>query len=247
MTPRTAALLAITAIAARAPHASADITGFNNLSGWQYNQADNETPADLPDPDTIHITSTGGSQARSIFYKTRQSTSQFTASFTYRGELGFNTDQGASFILQNDPRGFEALGGFGSGLGYSGIVNSIAITWNTLRNTIGFSTGGDVSGGIFIEDIDLSSDHDIEFSLTYDGTFLTQRLEDTVTGAEFIQNTFVGDISGYLGGDLAFVGFGASSVRSDQYISDFRFTVPAPGSLAAFSLAGVCAVRRRRR
>jgi len=247
MTPRTPiALLALAALTAT--HASADIIGFNNLNSafWQYNQGDNQTPADLPDPDTIHITSPGGVQARSIFHKTRQSTSGFAASFTYRGSFGTAYQHGMSFILQNDPRGPGALGGFYEGFGYSGITDSIAITWNLTGNTIGFSTGGNVSAGVFINGVDLSSNHDIEFSLTYDGTFLTQHLEDTVTGGVFTTNTLVGDLSGHLGGDLAFVGFGATARTADQYISDFRFTVPAPGSLGMLSIAGVVALRRRR-
>ncbi|MBN4060306.1 hypothetical protein JYT11_00485 [Planctomycetaceae bacterium AH-315-I19] len=241
------AILAVVLGAAGTP-ALADIIGFNNLAGWKPNQGDAQTPISLPDPNTVQITSQSGGQLRSIFYETRQSSAQFTASFTYRADQGSSNSQGASFILQNDPAGPDALGGFGIGLGYAGIVNSIATTWDLRTNTIGFSTGGVVAGGVPVVGIDLGSNNDIDFTLTYDGNFLTQRLVDTVTGVEFVQNNIlVGDISSFLGGDLAYVGFSATSLFSDQFFSNFRYTaIPAPGSLGLFTV-GLCAVARRRR
>ena len=243
------ALAALTSATILSPAAHADITGFNNLEGWSYNQSDNETPASLPDPETIHITGTGGTQTRSIFNTTRQEFSQFTASFTYSGSFvsQFGSNQGMSFVLQNDPAGAHAIGGNQGGLAYSGITNSIATTWNTRLNTIGFSTGGVVSAGVPVEGITLDGNNDIDFTLTYNGTFLTQRLIDTVTGVEFTQNLFVGDLSSALGGDLAYVGFGATSIGSDQVISNFSYTtVPTPGSVGVLT-AGLFAATRRRR
>lgn len=239
--------IAILAAATVCTYASAGITGFNGLADWEYTQADNETPASLPDPDTIRLTNSGGTQLRSIFHDERQSTALFTASFTYRGNFGFNVDQGASFILHNDPRGSSAIGGFGGELGYAGIANSVATTWDIRRNRLSFSMDGVVSAGVLVEGITLGGDNDIDFTLIYDGTFLTQRLVDTVTGVEFSQNILVGDLSSTLGGDLAYVGFGASSRGSDQFFSDFRFTsVPGPGASLVLG-AGLFAAGRRRR
>ena len=81
------AILAVVLGAAGTP-ALADIIGFNNLAGWKPNQGDAQTPISLPDPNTVQITSQSGGQLRSIFYGTRQSSAQFTASFTYRADQG---------------------------------------------------------------------------------------------------------------------------------------------------------------
>ncbi len=242
-------LATITGTAILAPTAQADIAGFSNLdpSIWSYNQDDTDTPVSFPDSNTIHITNQGGSQLRSVFFNTRQQSSEFTASFTYRASQRTLTNQGASFILQNDPSGTGALGGYAGGLGYSGITNSIGVTWNFAANTIGFSTNGIVAGASPIVGIDLGANNDIDFTLTYDGNFLTQRLFDTVTGVEFTQNLLVGDISSFLGDDLAYVGFGATASVSDQFLSNFSYTtVPTPGSVGILT-AGLFAAARRRR
>lgn len=242
-------LAAIVGTAFISSAAIADIAGFSNLnpSIWSYNQADTETPADLPDPNTVNITGTSGIQTRSIFNNTRQGFSQFTASFTYQGNWGFNVNQGMSFILQNDGDGSNAIGGAQGELGYGGMANSIATTWDMRTNRIGFSTGGVVSGGVLVEGITLGGNNAIDFTLTYDGTFLTQQLLDTVTGVEFTQNLLVGDISSTLRDDLAYVGFGAASRQSGQVISNFSYTsVPTPGSIGVLS-AGLLAASRRRR
>ncbi len=239
--------ICLIAAAVLASSASADITGFNNLSGWTYNQEDAQTPADLPDPGTIYITSTGGSQNRSIYANTRQGFDQFTTSFTYRGDLRVNSGQGMSFILQNAPDGSSTLGGGGSNLGYGGITNSIATTWDIRTNAIGFSTGGVVSGGVFVVGITLGGNNDIDFTLAYDGTFLMMHLVDTVTQVEFTRNFLVGDLSPFLGDDLVYVGFGATSFRSDQTISNFTYSaVPAPGVIGVFAAGLLGAARRRR-
>lgn len=232
--------------------ASAGIIGFGNfVNDWEYNQAptDTDTPADFPDSNTIHITNSalpGTSQNRSIFFKSRQDSAQFIANFTFRGNIGSSLSQGLSFILQNDPDGYDSLGGL---LGYAGLANSFATTLDVRNNTIGFSQSGAVASGIQVEGIDLSSDNDIDITIIYDGNFLTQRLVDTVTGVEFSRNNIiVGDLSSDLGDNKAYVGFGSSSFRSDQFISNFRFTstIPTPGSASVLA-AGLFAIARRRR
>ena len=60
------------------------INGFNYLTGWTYNQADGGAPIDLPDANTVHLT-TGNGEARSIFNDVQQNIgSGFTTSFIYQ-------------------------------------------------------------------------------------------------------------------------------------------------------------------
>ena len=101
--------------------AGADIMGFNNLTGWRYNQGDSGNPADLPNADTIRLTNLGTEQRRSVFYTTRQSITQFTTTFTYQATNAgvFGCDYGAAFVIQNSAAGAAALGGGGGGMGYS--------------------------------------------------------------------------------------------------------------------------------
>lgn len=231
--------------------ALADITGFDMLAGWEYNQGDTGTPADFPDPDTIQITN-GERQNRSIFFKQRQDVSQFSASFTFRADYqGGNNPHGITLTLHNDPDGAEALGTLGGGLGYEGITSSGALGLEVLRSRTGWFQGGVVGGMVPITDFVLGDDHDIRVTLDYDGTFLRQRMVDTVTGAEFSRNYVADDLLDELGGSFAYVGFTAGTSgfgHSDQFISDFRFrTVPAPGAAALLSLAGLGASVRRRR
>lgn len=251
--------------AAAAPFASADITGFNNLSGWTYNQAPSDfgTPADLPDPDRIHLTNLGTAQARSIFYNTRQSIMGFVASFSYQAlNADASCDYGATFTIQNDPRGRNALGSTGGGIGYAGnstssvhISNSVAVTLQLSSGTTGFWTNGQSGSSLPTGDVFLRSGNPIDVTLTYNGNILTERLVDTVTLQEYSRNLIVGDLSNILGSSTAYIGFTASTtsgqcsgVAADQYISGFEFhVIPSPATLPVMLAAfGIGALRRRR-
>lgn len=237
--------------------ASADVTGFNDLDGWTYNQApfDTGTPASLPDPDTIHLTNLGTTQSRNIFYNTPQDITRFTASFTYQAlnASTFGCDYGAAFTIQgNSP---DVFGDTGGGLGYTGIDNSAAITLQLTRNASGFWKDGVSGSSTPLDPMFLRSGNPIQVSLEYNGTFLKETLLDTVTQQEFSQNLVIGDLSGIVGSDTAYIGFTGSTTTgacsgnaADQYFSDFQFTtVPAPGTAGVLALAGIGAAIRRRR
>lgn len=237
----------------------ADVMGFNDLAGWMYNQGDvGGTPADLPDPDTIHITSLGTSQARSIFYTTPQTVGEFVATFTYQAQNAsvFGCDYGATFTLHNDPAGAAAIGGTDFQMGYGGIANSAAISFQLRTNTTGFSTGGNIAGGAAsVNPVNLISGNPIDVTLSYNGNILSETLTDTVTMASFSRNIIVGNLASIIGGPTAYVGFTASTTTgacsgnaANQFISGFQFTtVPEPTTLALMMLGGLAVLHRRSR
>ncbi len=235
----------------------ADINGFNNLVGWQYNQGDAGTPADMPDPDTIHLTNLGTAQRRSVFNLTPQPVGPFTASFTYQVlNAGiFGCDYGATFVIQNSSEGATALGGADFGMGYSGIDNSIAVSLELQNNASGFYMNGEVRGsGPSVAPLSLVSGHELNVVLTYDGTLLTQMITDTVTLEEHNRTFDVGDLSSVIGSPTAFVGFTGSTTEgacsgnaANQFFSDFHFTsVPEPTALSLL-VCGCAFVFKRRR
>lgn len=245
------------AFAAITGTAAADIEGFDNLRGWRYNQApsDTGTRADLPDPDTIHLTNLGTGQARSIFYETKQDITRFSTSFTYQAlnASTFGCDYGGSFIIQNARP--DIVGGTGGGLGYTGIGDSIAVTLQLTRNASGLWEDGVSGSSPSVSPLRLSSGNPFHVSLDYDGNILSQTIRDLVTMQEVTRNIPLGDLSAILGGDTAYIGFSGSTTTgscsghaADQYFSDFQFTtVPAPGAAALTALAGLGAATRRRR
>lgn len=78
----------------------------------------------------------------------------FETSFTFKiSEPLESGADGFAFVLQNDPRGAAAFGSDGQGLGYSGIVKSVAVIFDTFDNSfgsgssnrVGVNLDGDVS------------------------------------------------------------------------------------------------------
>lgn len=226
--------------------ASADIIGLNNLAGWQYNQSDAGASADLPDSDTIRLTN-GESQARSIFFETRQSVSPFIATFTYQAtNVYFLPEVGLTFTLQNDLRAAKALG---STYGYAGITPSAAVVLGVHSDTVGYYTGGVIGGGASsLSPVALISGNPIDVTIAYDGTFLSVDAVDSVTqDSAPTRNYIVGDLASVVGGTDAYVGFTAgTNFGADQFISNFEFrSVPEPASLLSLVLIGLPLIRRR--
>lgn len=247
----------LAAIAAIASQATADISGFNNLSGWTYNQSDGGTPADLPSADTVHLTNLGTSQSRSLFHNTAQDISRFSVSFTYRVANASNLTgcgYGATFTLSADPDGPGSLGSTGSGLGYRGISPSVAVGFYINSNSTGVFTGGVTGSTNGLGPVNLRSNHDLAVTLDYNGSILSQSVLDTVTGELFTRNYIVGDLAGILGSDHAYIGFTASTTTgacsgsaANQYFSGFEFaSVPAPGTGMLLASGLLITARRRR-
>lgn len=246
--------LAAACVVVMAGTARADINGFGNFSNFTINQRD-QGAAPGVGSGWVRLTNRSEGEMRSIFCNTRQSIGEFTASYTYRavGEPG-GFDYGTCFVIQNAPERARALGE--QGYGFEGLSHSVAVSMelrysNPQHTGTGVYTNGAVidRGGNFTDPIDLFSGHEIDVTLHYRDRLLQTSFRDRTTGATLEAGYFI-DIAGTIGSTSAYVGFTAGTAvwgSADQYISNFRFNVPAPGASLAAAITGIGLVARRRR
>lgn len=249
--PALLSACSLIAICGLSQSASADISGFT-LGTYTYNQADGGSPA-VVGPNSIQVT-TGGSQVRSIWFNTRQAINQFSATFTYRQAYtdSFAAANGFAFVLSNNPGGTSVLGNANDASGYSGITQSAAVTFHTTQGStsLGFYRNGNVtSGDTNTGAVQFANRRDILVSIVYDGNLLSVSMAD---GAFTFgpQQYLVGSLSTSLGSSTAYVGFTASTSSgnpSNHFLSNFTYAVPSPATTSLLSIAGVTALRRRRK
>lgn len=250
MTKHALIVCAAGLLCALSNHTQADIVGFNNGNGWVYNQLDPGTPASFGQ-DSVQIT-TGANQVRDIWFATPQAITQFTATFTYRAaNIAGSSNPGVAFIIQNDPRGTAALapGGFG----FQGITPSAAVTiqLNTAvqQTATGFFRDGVMgAGSIATSPLNAFDGREIDVSIVYNGSTLAVSMHDSVN--TFPTQTYIvsPSFASALGSSTALVGFGGSTAANgcNQFLSNFRFTVPSPAT-ATVLLGGVATLSGRRR
>ncbi|NND96321.1 MAG: hypothetical protein HKN47_03205, partial [Pirellulaceae bacterium] len=106
--------------------------------------------------DKLQITNDAVFQTGSAFFDTAidiDSDTSFQTAFSFEmtGGLGTGGADGILFVLQNSDEGPDALGRVGSGLGYDGIGNSIAIeldtwqnAWDQYNDEVGVVADGDI-------------------------------------------------------------------------------------------------------
>jgi hypothetical protein len=168
---------------------------------------------------SAQLTTGATGQMGSIFTTAKEPVGHpWSTTFTLQDYPVVGAADSVSFVIQNDPRGINALGGGGGGGGYSGITNSIAVkfdlyTHNTHRSSTGLFLNGQspdsnpaLDVDMMASGIDLASRHPFQVSFTYIGTTLSQTVRDTVTGATFTHDYTI-DIPMTIGTDFAYVGF----------------------------------------
>ncbi|MEK6702280.1 MAG: hypothetical protein AABZ53_08455, partial [Planctomycetota bacterium] len=218
--------------------ANADFNGFGNFLQFRINQGDGGPAPGLgQNPSWIRLTNATDEQARSIFYRTPQDVTQFTASFTYRAVGRTNTATfGACFVVQNSAAQDHAVGGIG--FGYGGIERSAAVSLEMGRPfgcfTNVYTNGVITPGASSVAPIDFLSGHDIDVTVSYAGSILQTTFQDRVTGAVYQAMNLI-DIQSAIGGNTGYIGITAGTsvwTNGEQYFSDFRYsTVPSPGAL----------------
>ena len=162
----------------------------------------------------------------------------WTARFTFFVGARYGAADAFTFFVHNDTRGPSALGSAFSGGGYSGIGNSVAVRWNyyegnSMSNTVDYGENGTILPATrrsnlpvkittIVEETDMVIRHDP----------VAKTLDLTMTqGTNVFSTTFTDvDIPAKVGGDLAYIGFGAGG--GGQYcearVKDFRFTLDTP-------------------
>ncbi len=190
------------------------------------------------------ITTLVSGESNSVFYAFPLYVGGFQASFNYQltqvpGGKN-NPGDGVVFCIQNDPRGPTALAYNDTGLGVGDIATApvdlaIAPSIEFEMNLSGDINVGNIgvswnTNGIFTTTmptapVDLLNTNDmINVLLTYEDGVATATLTDTNTGAVFSYTNDI-DIPGAVGGNLAYIGFTAStgSRLGTQLVSDFTY------------------------
>jgi len=183
--------------------------------------------------DLAQLTNGGSGESGAIWSSQPQSVQRFDTDFTFRiTGTGNGLANGFTFCVQS--AGPAQLGTGGSGLGYEGIGNSLAVMFNFYP---GVSTTEFYSGGLFPNGltppainvtgsgINFASGDLMNVHLTYLSGLLTETITDTVTNAEFT-DAYSLSIPALLGGSNGYVGFtGASgSQTAIQQIGAWTFT-----------------------
>jgi hypothetical protein len=226
--------------------------GFDGTGpGWTTNQLGTESTPFITDG-VLTLTDGGGSEARSFFFNYPQYIGAFEAAFTYRAS---GTADGATFCLQNDPRGASALGSTGGALGVNtnsggtvhNITPSVELELNIYSaNAVGgigysFNTNGSIGPTTSPGSVNIKSDDPIGITLYYAQGQLSLTFTDAVAASSFSTNLAVGNLTQILGSNTAYIGFtgadgGSTSI---QTISNFTFvSIPT----AAIQLSGANAV-----
>src|SRR5262249_6987203 len=149
---------------------------------------------------------------------------------------------GAAFMLQNDSRGLNALGGFGGGLGYgtanagTPVTHSAGIGLNVYSganngNGLYLLEGGAVISTTATSPVNLASGDPITVSVSYDGIgAISVTLDDTATNQTYSTSYNVGNLATLVAGSTAYVGFSGADggLVSTQTISSFSFQYSTP-------------------
>ncbi|HVK14751.1 MAG TPA: PA14 domain-containing protein, partial [Gemmataceae bacterium] len=155
---------------------------------------------------TLRLTSGTTNQTGSAFSSAKVAVDGFSTTFDFR--LTSAQADGFAFVIQGNSA--TAVGSGGSGLGYQGIGNSLALTFDLSDNTTGFYTNGaaPTAGGVDLTaaGLDLRSGHAFRASVGYAAGTLWLTLSDLETGAS-VTHSYAANASALVGGSTAFVGF----------------------------------------
>ena len=224
-----------------------------NLNGADWS-AQGSTVAWLGN-NVLQLTADKGSEANSAFYSLPLYIGAFQATFTYRCVTGpSGSADGATFCLQNDPRGAAATGTGGGDLGVGGasaITPSVEFEFNIYANNsvgglgVSFDQNGAIGRTASTAPLVINSGDPIQTVFTYQNGVATVTLKDTTTGAQYSTSTEL-DIPSILSTNLAYIGFtGADGgSKSTQQVSNFTFlslvddlAIQASGNTAVISWA----------
>ena len=151
--------------------------------------------------------------------------------FTIQNQNPASTDTGSLYVSG----GPYTVGANNNGLGYQGILNSMAVAFNMYDdsgNAAGLYTNGVTPAGSSVSmtssGVSLQNNHPLAVALTYNGTTLAMTVTDTVTNASF-SNSWTIDIPATVGENTAYVGFTSATgwYGASQNISSWTYATTA--------------------
>lgn len=164
----------------------------------------------------------------------------FSTRFSFRVSGGTGGADGMAFVLQNAPAGAAALGAVGGDLGYGGTIASLAVEFDSYRNSFDASdnhvsvlTSGNPAGSAATAPapIDLNGGDRLYAWVDYDG--LTDQLDvflaDTVTKPAAPLVTATVELARLVGSRM-FAGFsaGTGGLTNVHDVLDWEFSADAP-------------------
>ena len=225
---------------------------------------------------TIMLASSQRDRRGSFFTSAQYDVSNFSAVFQFQisspGGISDGIAAGAdglAFVIQRT--GATALGSFGSGIGYEGIANSIAVEFDTYRNNspindpdsnhIGINAGGSVTS-VATTGIGTAFDNGIVWTVwvDYNGSALEVRASQDGFRPSTATLAYNVNLTSVLGGSTAYLGFTAAtaSAYGNHEVLNFAFSdtfetnglvVPEPSTYALMGLGlvvvGWSILRRR--
>jgi hypothetical protein len=208
------------------------VLSFNNGGiGWHTNGTVSQSVVWLGS-NQLQLTVNLGNEDSAAFFDSPVYIGAFQASFTYQVPTGpTSSADGATFCIQNDPRGQAAIGSGGGGLGVTtAITPSFELEMNIYAgNGVGgvgasWDSNGAIGPVLPTTPVVINSGDPIQVVVTYVGGVATATFTDTNAGASFTFTTNV-NIPTIVGGSTAYVGFtGADGgSKSTQVISGFNF------------------------
>lgn len=212
---------------------------------------------------------------RGAFFTSAQyDVADFSAVFQFRisspGGISDGVSAGAdglAFVIQR--AGAAQIGSFGSGLGYGGIANSLAVEFDTFRNSndpdsnhIGVDTGGNMTS-LVTTGVSTPFDNGIVWTVwvDYNGTALEVRASQDGYRPSTATLAYNVNLPSVVGGSTAFIGFTAATASAfgNHEVLNFAFSdtfqtnglaVPEPSTYALIALGlgmvGWTVWRRRR-
>jgi hypothetical protein len=189
---------------------------------------------------TVQLTDGIGDEARSAWYAARISIESFTTTFSFITTKSDTSADGFTFTIQND--GVTALGSDGHDLGYTGIANSVGLSFNLYNyknfgSRFSFDSGGvQPASNISMGNINLHNGDTFTCTLTYNGTTLSAKLVDTGHPTDVFTDSETVNIEKVIGAHSAYVGFtGATGTNfSTQKIESWTYQYgPQIASLTA--------------
>lgn len=250
-------------------------SSFNSTTGLSLNAAQVVNGAVL-------LAQNQQDRSGSFFTTSQYSVTGFSAAFEFRISSPGGTNDGIAagadgiaFVVQRV--GASALGGSGEGMGYGpragtpGIANSVAVEFDTFKNSwdpssnhIGIDTNGNLTS-LATAHVATAFDAGIKWSVwvDYNGTTLEVRASNDGVRPALATLSETIDIATTIGGSMAYIGFTGGTGQaygthevlnftfSDTYLSGGISAVPEPSTYALFALGlglvGLTLWRRTRR